>query len=143
MVKATLRLAERPAQGLTDVQSLQTELGSLRDYRDVLHDTMKGLVAQASGMFSFGGGVLALLKRFGRGSKHNPERLIMINDINNSRLAMVLWPAISPFVPKHTAAKLRVSGRDYRAMLHGLVAPEELPPEMGGTSGDARWAYVR
>ena len=32
-----------------DISSLQRELDSLRGYRDVLHDTMKGLVAQAQG----------------------------------------------------------------------------------------------
>ena len=46
--KANIRLGERKG-GLSDVQSLQRELDSLRGYRDVLHDTMKGLVEQAAG----------------------------------------------------------------------------------------------
>ena len=65
------------------------------------------------GMFSFGGGVLDLLKKFGKSSKHYAERLTHIDDVNNSRVAMFIWPAIAPFIPKHTASKLRVSGKDY------------------------------
>ena len=61
------------------------------------------------GMFSFGG-VLDLLKQFGKSSKHYAERLVHIDDVNNSRIAMFIWPAISPWIPKHTAAKLHVSG---------------------------------
>lgn len=38
--------------GNNDVSSLQRELDSLRGYRDVLHDTMKGLVAQSQGKLS-------------------------------------------------------------------------------------------
>ena len=48
MPSANIRLGERKG-GLSDVQSLQRELDSLRGYRDVLHDTMKGLVEQAAG----------------------------------------------------------------------------------------------
>jgi hypothetical protein len=36
------------------------------------------------GMFSFNG-TLDMLKRFGKGSKHYPERIVHIDDINNSR----------------------------------------------------------
>ena len=45
---ASVRLGERKS-GNMDISSLQRELDSLRGYRDVLHDTMKGLVAQAQG----------------------------------------------------------------------------------------------
>lgn len=45
---ARLRLAERLA-GNTDTASLHREVESLREYRDVLHDTMKGLVEQSKG----------------------------------------------------------------------------------------------
>ena len=94
------------------------------------------------GMFSFGG-VLDLLKRFGQSSKHYAERLVHIDDVNNSRLAMLIWPAIAPWIPKHTAAKLRVSGKDYAPMLLKQIAPSELPVAMGGTSTDERWSYMR
>ena len=43
--RATLRLADRKG-GLQDADSLTRELNSLRGYRDVLHDTLQGLVAQ-------------------------------------------------------------------------------------------------
>jgi hypothetical protein len=49
MPSAELRLAKRSENALTDVESLTTELNSLRDYRNVLHDAMKNLVAQAAG----------------------------------------------------------------------------------------------
>ena len=49
--QATLRLGARKG-GLSDVASLKRELDSLRDYRDVLHDTMKGLVEASSGKLS-------------------------------------------------------------------------------------------
>lgn len=45
--RATLQLGPRKG-GLADAESLRRELDSLRGYRDVLHDTMKGLVSQAS-----------------------------------------------------------------------------------------------
>ena len=45
---ASLKLGERRS-GNNDVPSLQRELDSIRKYRDVLHETMKGLVAQAQG----------------------------------------------------------------------------------------------
>ena len=93
------------------------------------------------GMFSFGG-TLDLLKRFGKSSKHYAERLTHIDDVNNSRIAMFVWPMISPFIPKHTASKLRVSGKDYAPMLLKQIAASELPPLMGGTSVDPRWRYV-
>ena len=48
MPAATLRLAERLG-GNCDVASLQREVQTLRGYRDVLHDTMKGLVEQSQG----------------------------------------------------------------------------------------------
>jgi hypothetical protein len=94
------------------------------------------------GMFSFGGGVLDLLKRFGKSSKHYAERLVRIDDVNNSRIAMFLWPVISPFIPKHTASKLRVSGKDYGPMLLKQIGASELPLSMGGTCTDARWSYM-
>ena len=58
------------------------------------------------GMLSFRG-TLELLKRFGHSSKHYAERLVHIDDVNNSRIAMFLWPVIAPFIPKHTAAPLK------------------------------------
>ena len=53
MPAANIRLGERKG-GLSDVQSLNRELDSLRGYRDVLHDTMKGLVEQAAGRLPAG-----------------------------------------------------------------------------------------
>ena len=41
--------AHKRKGGNSDIASLQRELDSLRGYRDVLHDTMKGLVAQSQG----------------------------------------------------------------------------------------------
>ena len=51
---AALRLGQRSSHALTDVQSLQSELNSLRHYRDTLHDTMKGLVEKAKGKLEDG-----------------------------------------------------------------------------------------
>lgn len=93
------------------------------------------------GMFSFNG-VFELLKRFGKCSKHYPERLVLINDIMNSRLSLFLWPMIAPFIPKHTAAKLRVSGKNCGPMLRGMIEPSELPPSLGGTCTAERWRYL-
>ena len=93
------------------------------------------------GMFSFGG-VIDLLKQFGKSSKHYAERLVHIDDVNNTKLAMLIWPVIAPWIPKHTAAKLRVSGKHYAPMLLRQIAASELPRAMGGTSTDARWAYM-
>ena len=146
------------------------------------------------GVFSFNG-TLDLLKKFGKGSKHYPERIVhsthafapftpvhsrrvapaadpclplactrpihwlpccaqpyceqrcvcatcAVDDINNTKLAMFIWPAIAPWIPKHTAAKLRVCGRDYKDMLLRQIAKSELPVVMGGDSNDARWDYM-
>lgn len=50
------------------------------------------MVADAGGvgMLSFGGGVLGLVKSMGKGSKHYAERLVHIDDVNNSRVAVFL-----------------------------------------------------
>jgi hypothetical protein len=85
------------------------------------------------GMFSFNG-VVDLVKRFGKGSKHYPERIVHIDDVNNTSFAMFIWPIIKPWIPKHTAAKLRVAGRDYHQILLAQIAATELPVKMGGES---------
>ena len=69
-------------------------------------------------------------------------RLVHIDDVNNSKIAMLIWPMIAPWIPKHTAAKLRVSGRDYAPMLLQQIAASELPVSMSGTSTDTRWSYM-
>jgi hypothetical protein len=93
------------------------------------------------GMFSFGG-VLDTVRAMGKGSRHYPERLVHIDDINNTRVAMFIWPAIAPFIPKHTASKLRVAGRAFQETLLAQIAETELPPSLGGACSDARWVYV-
>jgi hypothetical protein len=55
---------------------------------------------------------------------------------------MFIWPVIQPWIPKHTAAKLRVSGKDYQGLLLSQIASTELPVIMGGTSTDERWQYM-
>eukprot|EP00967_Tisochrysis_lutea_P100112 scaffold149055_cov30-Tisochrysis_lutea.AAC.1 len=45
--KAELRIGARGAASTLDPVSLERELNALRNYRDTLHDTMKGLVAKA------------------------------------------------------------------------------------------------
>lgn len=145
------------------------------------------------GMFSFDG-TIDLLKRFGKLSVHYPERIVQIDDINNTRVcgwpclpltalclpaavehpravqctlrrahtlahtcdcpspltdssaqvAMFIWPLIQRFVPKQTARKLRLSGKDYQPLLLSQIAASELPPSMGGMCTDLkRWSYLQ
>ena len=94
------------------------------------------------GMLSLGPSTLGLIRRIGEGWKHYPERFVAIDDVNNTRVALLIWPLIRRFVPKQTAAKLRVSGTAYQEALLLTCAPTELPPLMGGTCEDERWAYL-
>lgn len=93
------------------------------------------------GLF-FDRGVFALFKEAGQGWAHYPEKLVHIDDINNSRIALVVWPLVRPFVPAHTTKKLHVSGTNYQGMLLEQINADALPPCMGGTSADKRWSYM-
>ena len=81
---ASVRLGERKS-GNMDISSLQRELDSLRGYRDVLHDTMKGLVAQAQGKMT---------------PNETPERVQLLQQV-----AELL--ANSPQTPRTRAASLK------------------------------------
>lgn len=57
---------------------------------------------------------------------------------------MFIWPLIQRFVPKQTARKLRLSGKDYQPLLLSQIAASELPPSMGGMCTDLkRWSYLQ
>eukprot|EP00906_Rhabdomonas_costata_P029200 RCo041227 len=62
-----------------------------------------------------------------------PEELNCVFVINASTIFTTLWKVVKHFFDEGVRSKVRILGRDYAAELHQAIAPEELPPFLGGT----------
>jgi hypothetical protein len=71
------------------------------------------------GITTIGWGGMQLLKRMGESSEHFPEMIARTTGVNVGRVGRNLFKVARPFLPKQTAAKMNLVGKQYEDHLRG------------------------
>eukprot|EP00639_Heterosigma_akashiwo_P029681 CAMPEP_0194663088 /NCGR_PEP_ID=MMETSP0295-20121207/608_1 /TAXON_ID=39354 /ORGANISM="Heterosigma akashiwo, Strain CCMP2393" /LENGTH=294 /DNA_ID=CAMNT_0039544473 /DNA_START=118 /DNA_END=999 /DNA_ORIENTATION=- len=77
-------------------------------------------------------------------SAHHPERMGKTFIINTPKVFPMVWRGVTPFLDKNTVAKIEIYAKekDWRPALQRAIAPDQLPPEYGGTGPPLHAAHA-